>query len=503
MKILVFIVSYNAENFIRQVLERIPKDLWEAADHEIEVLVIDDRSSDQTFRKVVEYTDQHPEKQIKTLFNPQNQGYGGNQKIGYRYAIQEGFEVVVLLHGDGQYAPELLPEMFGPIASGQADVVLGSRMLDRLQALRGKMPVYKWVGNQVLTTLQNALLGTRLAEFHTGYRAYRVASLAQIPYQANSNYFDFDTDILIQLIDTGQRIAEIPIPTYYGDEISHVNGLKYAFKILAATVRSRIMRLGLLYDPKFDYDLDSNEFYTFKAGFPSSHQFAIDRVAPNAIILDLGCGPGYMAKALSSLGASVVSVDRYITPMTRRHSVRSVEADVEKLNFRKLEGRFDVILLMDIIEHLNEPEKFLARIREKFGDKAPPEIILTTGNVGFIFVRLGLFLGQFNYGKMGILDRDHKRLFTFGSMKRLLESAGFRIIASQGIPAPFPLAIGDRSLAQFMLALNRLLITLSRGLFSYQLAFVAYPLANLDHLLADAMSTAREKKEDLQGEIGP
>ena len=147
---------------------------------------------------------------------PHESGLWGNQKLGYHYAIKHGFDVVVLLHGDGQYAPERLPEMLQPILDNQADVVFGSRMLNKADALRGGMPVYKWVGNQILTFLQNRMLKTKFAEFHTGYRAYSVPALASIPFQFNSNYFDFDTDIIIQMVDTEKRIVEIPIPTYYG-----------------------------------------------------------------------------------------------------------------------------------------------------------------------------------------------------------------------------------------------------------------------------------------------
>ena len=116
------------------------------------------------------------------------------------------------------------------------------------------MPLYKWLGNQVLTTIQNTILGTRLAEFHTGYRAFRVAALQAIPFRENSDYFDFDTEIIIQLLDTGARFREISIPTFYGDEISYVNGFKYAWLILWATLKSRLVKRGWLADLRFDYD---------------------------------------------------------------------------------------------------------------------------------------------------------------------------------------------------------------------------------------------------------
>jgi glycosyltransferase involved in cell wall biosynthesis len=123
----------------------------------------------------------HFEHRVTVLRNEYNQGYGGNQKVGCRYAIKEGFDYVAMVHGDGQYAPEELPRLLEPLVKGEAEVVLGSRMLEAGRARKGRMPLYKWLGNRVLTTMQNALLGTRLSEFHSGYRIYRVAALERLP----------------------------------------------------------------------------------------------------------------------------------------------------------------------------------------------------------------------------------------------------------------------------------------------------------------------------------
>jgi glycosyltransferase involved in cell wall biosynthesis len=172
-----------------------------------------------------------------------NLGYGGNQKFGYRWAIDNGVDIVVLLHGDGQYAPEELSRMVQPIVDNNADVVFGSRMIQRSKALKGGMPLYKFVGNIFLTSTQNLLTGVRLSEWHTGYRAYRVSSLRDVSFENNSNYFDFDTQIILQMIGSRQRITEIQIPTFYGDEISRVNTIKYGLQILGHTIRYALKRL--------------------------------------------------------------------------------------------------------------------------------------------------------------------------------------------------------------------------------------------------------------------
>src|SRR4029453_10896786 len=137
---------------------------------------------------------------LTVLFNPENQGYGGNQKIGFHYAIEKGFDFVALIHGDGQYAPECLPELIEPLASRQADAVFGSRMMRKADARRGGMPLYKFVGNRILTSVENPLLRTNLSEWHSGYRVYSTDALRRIPFHLNSSVFHFDTEIIIQLL---------------------------------------------------------------------------------------------------------------------------------------------------------------------------------------------------------------------------------------------------------------------------------------------------------------
>src|SRR5258708_28041978 len=167
-RVLIFVVTYNAKDFISSVLNRISDTIWHNERFDAGCLIIDDSSPDETAYEVANYISQHPQLPIVLLRNPQNQGYGGNQKIGYYYVIQNGFDAVLLLHGDGQYPPEMTEAMVLPILDGEADVVFGSRMIHKQQALAGRMPLYKWVGNQVLTYVQNKILGSHLSEFHSG-----------------------------------------------------------------------------------------------------------------------------------------------------------------------------------------------------------------------------------------------------------------------------------------------------------------------------------------------
>ena len=237
---------------------------------------------------------------ITALYNPVNQGYGGNQKLGYCYAIANGYDFVALVHGDGQYAPECLPELLEPLRSGKAAAVFGSRMLTRGGALRGGMPLYKFAGNKVLTWIENKLLGSRLSEFHSGYRLYSTAALRRIPFERNSNDFHFDTEIIIQLLLARLPIVELPIPTHYGDEVCHVNGIAYGFNVIRAALKARMQRFGLLFDPVFDCAPPDERQSPREAdpAHPSTLSLSLDRVRAKSSVLLVGCAGNRLASAL-------------------------------------------------------------------------------------------------------------------------------------------------------------------------------------------------------------
>jgi glycosyltransferase involved in cell wall biosynthesis len=236
MKIGVLIVAYNAQDTLEKVLDRIPSDFIKQIEA---ILVCDDASTDDTHKVGLSYQSKS-QLPLTIVRHEINLGYGGNQKTGYQWALEKNLDLVVLLHGDGQYAPEYLPQMVEPIVSGRADVVFGSRMITQGGARQGGMPLYKFVGNKILTTLQNRLAKVSLTEWHSGYRAYSVAALRKVNFLKNSDYFDFDSQIILQMIGARQRIVEIEIPTFYGDEISRVNGIKYGIKILIHTLKFRL-----------------------------------------------------------------------------------------------------------------------------------------------------------------------------------------------------------------------------------------------------------------------
>ena len=496
MRVLIFIVAYNAETTIQNVIRRIDPAL---AEHDTHILVIDDCSTDQTFARAREFTDvPFP---MTVLFNPVNLGYGGNQKIGFHYAIRERFDVVALVHGDGQYAPECLNSLLQPLLSGEADAVFGSRMIAPRGALRGGMPVYKFVGNRILTGIQNRLLKTNLSEFHSGYRLYSVAALAKLPFDRNTNQFHFDTEIIIQLLRAGCRIKELPIPTYYGDEICRVNGMKYAWDVFKATLLSRAQDFGILYDRKYDITAPGrfNPLYQAKFHFESPHTMALARVPAGSKVLDIGCASGYIARALREKGCNVTGIDQF-PPPSDAGLAEFIRADLSISELPADAAAFDYVLLLDVIEHIRSPEAFVESLRGATRGDDGPTLIVSTANVGFFLIRLGLLLGKFHYGPRGILDLTHTRLFTFATLRNLFEQAGFRVEEVRGVPAPFPLAFGDNRFARALLWINRVLIRLSKPLFSYQMFMVIRPLPSLDWLLQRAVETSKARIEAIRNE---
>jgi glycosyltransferase involved in cell wall biosynthesis len=228
----ILVVAYNAESTLAGVLDRISEPTMAKVE---EIFVFDDASQDNTFGVGQSYAEEKRLSKLTVLRNPKNLGYGGNQKRGYRYAISRGLDIVVLLHGDGQYAPEVMQSLLTPLENDRAHLVMGSRMMTPRGALRGGMPLYKYVGNRILSATQNWLLNTSFTEFHSGYRAYSVPAIAKLPLDRLSDSWHFDTQVILELLRQDRRIIEVPIPTYYGDEICYVDGVPYAMNCLRTT----------------------------------------------------------------------------------------------------------------------------------------------------------------------------------------------------------------------------------------------------------------------------
>ena len=235
-KIIVVLPAYNAEKTLRQTYHEIPFDIVD------EVVLVDDKSTDNTVKVAKEAGIKH------IVQHQENKGYGGNQKTCYDTALKLGGDIIIMLHPDYQYTPKLIHSMAYIIANGVYPVVLGSRILGK-GALKGGMPIYKYVANRFLTFFQNILINQKLSEYHTGYRAFAREVLESINYHANSDDFVFDNQMLSQIIYKGYEIAEITCPTKYFEEASSINlkrSIKYGFGVIHTSVVHRLNKWGVI-----------------------------------------------------------------------------------------------------------------------------------------------------------------------------------------------------------------------------------------------------------------
>jgi len=232
LKISIVIPAYNAETTLDQVFSRIPEGDYHS------IIVVDDGSTDKT----AEIAQRHD---IELIQHKENRGYGAAQKTGYERALATGADIVVLLHADAQYAPEEMPALIGAVVEKDADIVLGSRVLGG-KMLQGGMPLIRYVGNHLLTRIENLVLGTDISEFHTGYRVYTSKALRTLNFGAYTDKFHFDSEILIEAKEKDLQIVEVPISTTYAEERSHLNPLTYGLHVLFLILRYRVNKiLGL------------------------------------------------------------------------------------------------------------------------------------------------------------------------------------------------------------------------------------------------------------------
>lgn len=247
LRIAIFIPAYNAGRTLPMVLDRIPLDVKREVE---EIFVVDNASEDNTYLIGIGYKHEKGLQNLNIYKNDRNLGYGGSQKVAYQYAIDRGYDVVVMLHGDAQYAPEKIAYLLEPFRNDEADLVFGSRIAGL--PLKGGMPFHRFLGNKALTAIENVVLHWNLSEFHSGFRIFSCAAVKKVPFALCSNYYHFDTEILIQFKLAGLRVVERPIPTYYGDERCYVNIWRYGFSILGSLGEYVFHQRGLRRVRKFD-----------------------------------------------------------------------------------------------------------------------------------------------------------------------------------------------------------------------------------------------------------
>ena len=461
----IIVVAYNAASTLAKVLDRIPREFIPRI---TKILISDNASEDQTYLVGLGYKQVDGRKlPLEVVRNPRNVGYGGNQKIGYEWAIERDLDIVVLLHADGQYAPEMLPEIVAPLDRGEADAVFGSRMMTPGGARKGGMPLYKVIGNKVLSTIENRLAGTALSEWHSGYRAYSVAALRDVPFLRNTDEYDFDTEIIIQFHEAGKRIVEIPIPTYYGDEISYVNGPRYAKDIIKDVLRYRAHKIGIgrgdtafassLHEPIAGTDTANGRMVAWLSG-----------LAPSRVLV-IGAEAELMSAQLRQSGHEVVAV---VDP-SRRDAVDPADnglvvADLDAGLGPEIGDGFDVVVAVEALGLVRDSTALLrdiARVLRPGG-----RMLVSVANFGHWYPRSRVIAGKWSYDTRGLLDAAQLRFFDRASAHALLREAQFDVQREETVGLPL-----DPEHSRALAIVDGVGLVIRPTLFAYQFLFEATP----------------------------
>ncbi len=459
-KILIFIVVRNAAMTLEDMLERTTAAISECR-HEI--LVMDDNSTDGTFERAARYRSLHPQTKLSLFCNPGGLGHGGIQKLGLHYALKSSFAAVAIMSGGCLQPQGFLDEFVHPVLAEEVDAVFETRKAGAARpAAAGSM-------------------------------ACAVGTLKRIPIDLNADGLQFNVEMATQLKLNGSRLRWVPVATGAARLGFRAGAIANAWYALNVSFKAMLHRLNFRYDPQFEI-VGPGQGYPAKFNFISSHTMAIDAVRPGTRVLDVGCGPGHVARELEKKNCRVTGID--IADGAEERSLQrfsKIDLNGDSLPFPP--DSFDCILILDVLEHLDPAaqRRLLGYIRT--GAKTiKPAVIITVPNVAFFFIRLQLLAGKFNYGQRGILDLTHRHLFTFGSIRRLLRQAGYKIEKVRGIPPPYPQVIGSNLASRLLLNLNVFLIWLAPGLFSYQIFIKTTPMPTTDQLLelAQARSSNRE-----------
>ena len=393
------------------------------------------------------------EPHLEVLKTPDCFGPGGDLKLAFRYAIEQGFDSIYVVGQNAECSQKLLPLMKQGLSEEKNDAVFCFENHRQMKQFKNGIPRY-------------------------GVMAAQTAALKQVPFERNSNDSLFFCELAKQLEHRGRNLVHFVVP---GVKQAHDAGY---WKALKVSIHSRLHQAGFFYDRKFD---TGEHHYPQKLGRYSSHAKILNSVSRGSKVLDLGCGRGFLASGLVGQGCTVHGVDILAPEKVGESISRYFQIDLNKNPEQIIDvlrgESYDVILMADILEHLVDPERYLSILRENTPWQKPPKFLVCTANVAFVVVRSMLAFGQFNYGPRGILDRTHTRLFTRKSFDLIFRQAGFEIKKKSWVPMPFQSIFQNEHLAGLLEWMNQALANLRPGLFSYQMLFTVKALPTTQQLL--------------------
>lgn len=482
MKFLLGVYLHNNEAIAKQLIERLNKAFSKLPS--LDFCLIDDGSSDCTTQYIEEYLPKKAGSRYRFIHNTNFYGYGGTQKLLFRFGISARYDACTMIPGN--LIEEQLQSLLHLLKTYEkypTDILVG---VSDLRAYRSPLMA-------LISRMQSTLAGQRILGWRSPFKVFKTKTIARTAYELNTNNAYFDTELILQILDLRGSIKEIADSQYRNQSNSAFTVFRDSLRALKATLKYRLQQFNLFYDFRYSPEqvhsfdgssFDKQELYTEKLNSNSPHSLVskdAQLVAERSAVLDIGCATGYVANQLilhkrcRVTGIDMIPESALITSSLTYRRI-NLEQEQAALNEILEKQQFDVVLLLDIVEHLSMPELFLLNLNRHISHH-PPKFIVSTGNVAFIAIRLMLLLGFFNYGKRGILDITHKRLFSLRTFRNIMEQTGFIVIAQHFFPLPFQALGFPKRLAQFLERINMALIRASPSLFAYQILLVANPIA--------------------------
>jgi 2-polyprenyl-3-methyl-5-hydroxy-6-metoxy-1,4-benzoquinol methylase len=435
LRVGVLVLAHNAADTLAGTLDRIPPGFRDRID---ELVLLDDASTDDTFPIAAEWARRHHFVPAVVLRHTKRLGYGGSRKAACRLALEHGLDVIVLLPADGSAPPESMPILIRPLLDETADAVIGvpgaPDVADESRCTK--------VIDGVLSRLNERVLGTPLTGLRSVYRAYSTAALREIPFEANSDGPDFDTQLFMQFAHEGKRVVEAQVN---GAAPTRAGGLGHAAAVVRDLHEYRHVTRGV----GTSGWVPAPEDIGFKEGSGTSHDALLAALTdfPASRVLDLGCGSGRFAQRARALGHRVVGVDRTEFDGVRDRLNLFVRADLNTgiPQQAHVAAGYDVVVAADVLQHLVHPDRLLREIRNVL--RPGGQVLVCVPNGVHWYARLRFASGRFDYDRRGLLDVDHLRFFTRRSLRRMAARAGYDVLGEQvgGLPSR-----GRRALARVL-----------------------------------------------------
>ncbi|MBL4702240.1 MAG: glycosyltransferase, partial [Phycisphaeraceae bacterium] len=483
--IMILLVPTLKDQPLSDLLQNIPSSL--ISDTSIDFVLLDRSENGITASQARQWIDTHQYPRWTILHNPTPHGYGGNQKLGFRLALDRQYDFVIHFLADGRYDPADLEHFVANWRDQPVDVLLGDR-LNHDEHFKCEMPAGRRLANRLLAWYQNKMAHANFSDFHCALRGYTTRFLQTVPFEVNTNAMHFDSHLLLQAHCIDASIRQIPVNYQHQLGTPYQAATGYAWHVFKAATQYRMHQMGMLCSLSYR-DLRPTKYQDKTTDFHSSHQIAlqlIKQLAPKTVT-DIGCGPGFVAKHCEESGICVTGLDMYPPLPGNMSHFHKVVLESEELPTDPFAS--DAVLMLDIIEHLAHPEEFLFDMRNKSqtlgASQSPKTLLLSTPNIAFIIPRLNLLFGRFNYAERGILDITHKRLFTRKSLKHCLETCGYRIQKVHPVGLAFEVVF-EGWFGKLLARMSWLAACILPTVFAAQFLIVCQPTPGLKQILEDS-----------------